>query len=150
MYSFSGFSSPDISHFTLDLTDDCVGPPVLAGCVSDIDPGVPLEYADFGPGPSNPGFPGGASLVGVKFDELPDGTLSISFESNRAPVYGDFYLKGGVDSFAYNDGLADHDSENLMDFIARPNGGVSVPEPGFVLLLGGCLVGLALKRRLAG
>jgi hypothetical protein len=145
-YAFSGFESPDVSHFILDLTDDCVGGTADPNCVTDATVSL-LEFNEFGTSPSNPGFPALASIVGVKFDALPDGTLEISFTSNRSPVYGDFYLKGGRESFAYNDGLTDHSSADVLDFIARPNGAGVVPEPGSLVLLGAGLLGLSSLRR---
>lgn len=144
-YTFSGYGGPAIpaiSHFILDLTDDCVTPGDPA-CVTNAvyAGGTTLEFGEFGPGPSNPGFPVGASIVGVKFDETDgDAPFTVTFESNRAPVWGDFYVKGGNDSFAYNTGLTDHASEDINDFIARPNG--VVPEPGTLAMLGLGLAGL--------
>jgi hypothetical protein len=142
-YTFANFASPGISHFILDLTDDCV--PNNPGCVTDAD-GV-LQFKEFGVEKGNPGFPVGSSIVGVKFDFASD---SYTFESNRAPVWGDFYLKGGA-SFAYNTGLTTSPlSESTLDFIARPNGTTPtdvVPEPGTYALIGAGLGALALVRR---
>jgi hypothetical protein len=142
-YTFSGYRSPAISHFILDLTDDCV--PDNPGCVTQVPD---TEFNTFGPGPSNPGFPMGASITGVKFDFGGASGFSYSFVSNRAPVYGDFYLKGGDESFAYNSGLPNHSSESINDFIARPDGPPTrVPEPGTLLLLASGLIGLAAMAR---
>lgn len=153
-YTFAGFGPPAVSHFILDLTDDAVIPVVDSDVVRDetISSGSfgQIEYGTFGPGPSNPGFPAGSSIVGVKFNTNNPSTNSftVTFLSNRAPVWGDIYFKGGNDSFAYNKGLPNHLSEDIRDFIARPNG--IVPEPGSIALVGlglGTIGLMGLRRR---
>jgi hypothetical protein len=160
-YSFTNFGAPDLSHVVLDLSAVCTG--AAAGCVQNAaSNGVigALEYGMFGPHPSNPGFPAGATIQGIKFDDL-DGSgagFYIAFDSNRVPVYGDIYGKGGRDSSFYNAGLANHLSDNINYFVVVPDSQavsqftspplVHSPEPGTVLLLGGGLVGLAAWKRL--
>ena len=165
MYTIDGFqddtvnvrvgdnSNPGISHFTLDLTDDAVDirNAELAdlAAVTNVQPAGETEFKLFAGGSGDPGWPSGAEIIGVKFNFGGDGPEVVySFTSNRAPVWGDFYLKGGDDSYAYNMGLTNHQSENVLDFIARPNG--VIPEPGTLavwtlLTAVGC--GLAYWRR---
>lgn len=144
-YVWSGYRAPDISHVILDLSDDCV--PSNPGCVTNAvfaSTTGNKEFNTFGPGPSNPGFPAAASINGVKFDDVIGGApFTLDFDSNRPPVYGDFYIKGGATSFAYNSGLPDHSSINLQDFIARPNH-ESIPYPATLVLLGSGLLGLGI------
>jgi hypothetical protein len=159
-YTFSGLSSKAISHVILDLSDNCTS---TGSCVYDVDydvAGTPdLEYGSFGVAPSNPGFPGGASITGVKFDSLPDGLSVISFDSSRAPMWGDFYAKDGVAAgtgdwnYAYNQGLANHSTYNDAKFyVAVPDtvgSDSSVPEPGSWLMMasGGLMLALGVWRR---
>jgi hypothetical protein len=161
-YTFLNFVQPAISHFILDLTDDCVDPGDT-GCVvnPEYDPGklelgaydkdgkVGGKDKDKDGKSSNPGFPDDAEIIGIKFDFGNDGTVIYTFVSNRGPVYGDFYVKGGSESGAYNFGLPDHlIQDNVTAFIARPNGAGEIPEPASVVAVGtGLIAVVALRRR---
>ncbi len=147
-YTASGYSGrgAGLSHLIIDLSDDCYQPGD-AGCVTNAllnggsIVGEIQDYSSTGQGNSNPNLPN--NIIGVKFNlgESNDSPQVFSFESNRAPVYGDFYAKAGKGD-AYNSGNANHGSAAVMDFVARPDGSPSaVPEPGSALLL---LTGAAL------
>jgi hypothetical protein len=168
-YSFDKFDTPAVSHIILDLSDDCVNlsARTLAdtSCVTNVTTNQDIneiaydEFNGTSQGNSNPFLP--APIIGVKFG-TPGASAGfyVQFSSNRAPVWGDLYMKGGNPSgtngnggYAYNVGLEDHDSDVLLRFIARPNGldqRDAVPEPGTLALLGAGLVtlGAALRRKL--
>lgn len=144
-YTFSNLPK-DISHFTLDLTDDCDS---TSNCVTNAQvDGIGWNILEFG---DQDGIIGS-----VKFDELEDGSspsIMFEFDSNRAPVYRHFcgVDGGGSDTCAlglsasnnivFNAGLLDPDSPDKIKFIAGPNG-APVPEPSSLLLSGLGLAGV--------
>lgn len=70
---------------------------------------------------------------------MPDHVSEISFDSLRAPMWGDFYAKSGAAAgtqtynYVYNQGLASHTAySSSLNFIAVPDTvqwDSSVPEP---------------------
>jgi hypothetical protein len=125
----------EISHFTIDVTDDCIGD---EGCAFFWEPSGVVQQGDFD------GITGA-----IKFDFSSN---TYEFDSQRNPVYGHVAVKdgGGSDTCAdanptsnvvCNVGLGlaagDQGTMDIMNYIARPNG-EHVPEPttGLVMALG--------------
>ena len=154
-YTFSGTATTvgqGLSHFILDTSDTCIN--VAAGTLADpnciTNNAVTVSPANYTSAPSNPNFPVGADIIGVKFNVVggPALPVTITFDSDRAPVYGDFYVKVANSTTAYNNGLGNEATSTLLsDFIARP--GDATPEPGSALLMlaGVLLVGLGKLLR---
>jgi hypothetical protein len=116
------------------------------------------------PGASNPGLP--AAIYGIKFEPVVDDSMSMtwSFYSDRAPVWGDFYAKdgkaGGADNYAYNKGFADSDplappaDDSLLchilvpdTFSDTPGGDNHAAEPSALALMVLSGLGLTTRRR---
>jgi len=143
-YEFSNFNKPGISHFTLDVSDNAINDPgLVTNALLNGATAPPLEFGD------KDGITGA-----VKFDLGADGTVVYSFTSNRLPVYGHFRLKAGSSSFANNTGFDDETSENILDFIARPDTVVITTQemptadaPSTFLLMGMGITSLAAFRR---
>jgi hypothetical protein len=165
-YVISGFVSPVLGHVILELSADCIAN-AGANCVTNAKAGslaaatpAAFELGDWCYGAS--GNPGGhcqgqsnvglpKDILGVEFTKLPGGTtVIITFNSTRAPVWGDVYLMGGQ-QYVYNQGNGRHTSDpNSLDFIARPDPADPVaetPEPPALGLAG---LGLAALGLLAG
>ena len=93
-----------ISHMIVEVSDDDPGPAFTLGNLFS-PTADPQGWTDAGhasiqlftPGGSNPGMPG--DLYGLKFDGddgFDETTVTVSFDSNRGPVWGDFYAKDGM------------------------------------------------------
>ena len=149
-YTFTGTATTGgqgLSHFILDTSDTCIN--VAAGTLADpncvTNPTWTISPSKYTASSSNPNFPAGASITGVKFNVVggPALPVTITFNSDRAPVYGDFYVKVANSTTAYNHGLGNEGTSTLAsDFIAMP--GELTPEPGTAVLMlaGAALVGL--------
>jgi len=155
-YTFTGTATTGgqgFSHMVLDTSDSCIN--VAAGTLADpncvrnvtISTGsVVLVPGDWGPSVSDPNFPVGADIIGVKFNVVggPALPVTVAFDSDRPPVYGDFYLKVANSTTAYNNGLGNEATSLLLsDFIARPDTGTPEPSTALLALIGAALVGAA-------
>jgi hypothetical protein len=138
----------NISHMIIEVSPDA-GP-------SDFSAGLFDDYSATSQGNSNPGMP--SAMKGLKF-QPGTVTLTASFTTTRAPVWGDFYAKDGQSSgewvTAWNTGFTNLDTDpldapangSINHHILRPDTQQIVPIPGTVLLLGSGLAGLVLARR---
>ncbi|MEF8792815.1 PEP-CTERM sorting domain-containing protein [Thiohalorhabdus sp.] len=136
-------SHDSISHLTLDLSDNCVDSDGLSdpGCVTNAQldgdslSSDALEFGDID----------GISSA-VKFDAGDDLAVTYSFTSNRAPVWGDTFIKEGTWD-AQNVGFGDTNLESETAYVARPNGTAQVPAPGTLALMAFGLLGLSWFSR---
>jgi hypothetical protein len=164
-YTLTTTAQNTISHFILDLSDNCTA---IGTCFNNLrilfpDSADGTQFASYSASGANPYMPG--TIGGVKIDGTisADGIFSFGFDSDRAPVWGDFYAKGGnpntqpTKGFAvWNLGLADHLAQDAGYFIAVPDtvsithggGQEPIPEPSTALLLGAGLLGFGATRRL--
>jgi len=100
-------------------------------------------------GDRSQGAPG--SIGGLEFTEIPRAThsLAITFIAPGAPVWGRFYLAGGLQYIA-DVGISNHLNVNPLNFIAVAGAAAApAPEPRTLGLAGAALIllGLVGKRR---
>jgi hypothetical protein len=141
LYSYT-FQAPDpgLSHFILQTSGNFTSNNILE--ISN-DPVVLGTFSSEDQGNSNPGMPG--DMYGIKFEGIEgDAPWTLTLLSDRAPMEGDFYAKGGDDSYAYNSGFGGWEGAKILvpDTVTQ-----QVPEAGALLLFGSGLFGLVGYRR---
>ena len=148
--SVLGKKAKDISHFIIEVS------PTFGQDNFEEATGAfrSTEIGDFDDGNGNPDIPG--ELHGLKFDGTSGTTLTISFDSDREPVWGDFYAKGGGKptnqvwnaGFSASDPTAAPSDGTVGNHILVPDSmsiDVLVPEPSTVALLVTGLLGLMVS-----
>ena len=147
----------DISHFIIEVSPSFSSEDIL-NCSWDYSY-VEIDTFTDGQGNSNPNIPG--PIYGIKFDGYgPDSEYwVISFDSRRAPVWGDFYAKDGVSqgvgvNAAWNEGFLRDDptappsNDTIDNHILRPDTVTEIPEPSGFLVAISCLGSYAGMMRL--
>ena len=146
------------SHFIISLSDN-IQESDLFNFSSDIED--PPTFGTFGPSKSNPGFPTGETISGIKFD-MTNEQDTVEFDSTRMPMWGDFYAKdgksGGLWNYAYNTDLGiavvnlqDYENPaldehgNFLHKILVPDTIITVPEPATICIL--ALGAILLRKR---
>lgn len=141
-----------VSHMIIPLSENFTEEDLF-------NPGLDVgdtEIGTFALSTSNPGFPVGESLFGVKIDMAGE-QLVAEFDSTRQPMWGDFYAKDGGEpkNYAYSSDFG-VEVANLHDYAGVPVDGDgevlnkilvpdTVPEPVTMALLG--LGAAAIVRR---
>lgn len=150
----------DISHMTIEAS-----PTFGASNIFNATwPAAKIEVSNFTAQQGSPNMPAG--IYGIKFDEAVGTTFHVSFDSDRSPVWGDFYAKDGtagdgIWNTVWNAGFT---SADLDPKVGPSNGPFDyhilvpdtfgppppVPEPTSLVTLGMGIGMLMIRRRNLG
>ncbi len=139
----------DVSHFLLE-TSTSFG---YVNLLNPQYPGTSVEIKHFTESMGNPFIPG--DIYGAKFDNTSGTTINVIFDSDRDPVWGDFYAKcgnvGGTQNTVWNAGFLTADpmdmpaNDSIANHILVPN---TIPEPATMILLGlGAIAAFSRKKK---
>lgn len=153
-YTFTTDGKPGISHVITEVSGTFDSDNIEAGTTKGYELGT---YSS--DDRSNPGLIG--DLYGLKFEttrKSEEKTYTWTIVTDRAPIWGDFYAKGGKNGYVYNTGFGTTNdapignNDNLFGWILVPDTvtrmTTTVPEPETLILLGIGILFLvfALKR----
>lgn len=120
-YEVSGFPKKDVSHLTIDVSDNVLGSDIAFD--KDLDTNSP---GDKGAWPTELGDKDGITSA-FKFDFGGGPGTWFQITIGRVPMWGDVYVKGGGVE-AYNAGYGIHaDGDTVLNYLPTPDSRDSFP-----------------------